>query len=206
VRRRRRRLWADGSLDAVSILCLLSIRGKMLENSDSMSNIPRTCKELQTHRRFECPKPNGLNLVSRMSPTNCLHRSVLVPCLGYCKWRLLTSPATYRAPPSSRSVHYRNGPQPSSKGQATIGQHAGGKCSHNLGICFRATPWNQKLSSAINSPHAKTCTKIDNPLGLRCSSSSVHLSGKRDDMAMIQRAVALPLSNSSRIPLYMRPR
>jgi hypothetical protein len=106
---------ADGSLGAVSILCLLSIRGKMLENSDLMSNISRTCKELQTYRHFECPKSNGLNLVSQMSPTDCLHRSVLVPCLGYCKWRPLTSPATHRAPPSSRSVHYRNGPQPSSR-------------------------------------------------------------------------------------------
>lgn len=52
---------AGGSLGAVSILCPVLIRGKMLGNTDMMSNdIPGKCRVLQTHRSLRSSKANAL--------------------------------------------------------------------------------------------------------------------------------------------------
>jgi hypothetical protein len=166
---------ADGSLGAVSILCPVLIRGKMLGNTDMMNNnIPGKCRVLQKHRSLRSPKANGLlsgEKVARTDRLDCLKKYGLASGLGLYSRFVYTPNST-----SSSTVDSIGSPSkwPSTtrNGQATIGHHAGGKCSHNLGICLRATP----------------CTRIDSALGLCCSSSSVHLSGRRDDMAIgVQR-------------------
>jgi hypothetical protein len=172
----------------------------MLEYSDLVNNLLRMCNVPQTHRSFNGPRANGLNVISRVSLREIV--SFTLQQTDVKSW-LLYSEGFHTSSNASSSTVVSIGslsscPSTTLNGHATVGHHAGGKCSHNPRICSIATPWNQKLSFAIKSPQAKTCTRIDSALGLRFSSSSVHLSGKSDDMAMIRRAVALLQSDLSR--------